>query len=451
MAILAILPLFVALFWTLARSPQLALVQVWLPCLLLFPDFYHWNAPGLPDPTFHQAAILPIVAVWLLTGAKGWRFSFTDLLIVGFASIIGFSEFEAAGYKEAQNLMFDMLASVILPYVAGKMFIEQHGLRVPVARTFVWCMAIVTVLCIYEFRMGMSPFTWILGRFFPGQGEGWITTFRYGLARVAGPYGHAILAGMIYLIAYRIARWLEWSGHWESPWKARFLSFAMLAGLGMTLVKGPWLGSILGAGFTMIGRFRNRKTALGLLFAVILVVGVPAGISLYQWASVGRANAKTDSQETAAYRKELIDRYVDIILERPLWGWGRNTWPRVDGMPSIDNFYLLLSLMHGLVALALLAAIILRTSWRLVANELRRPPPQLKGASLGFTLAGVYIGIAFSLGTVYLGTTMVPLFAFISGWAEGYLLFGSDETADEVEEADMTETPEYVRFARVIQ
>jgi len=449
--ILALLPLFVALFWTLARSPQLAFAQVWLPCLLLLPDFYHWDAPGLPDPTFHQSAILPIFGIWLLTGARGWRFSFTDLLIFGFAFTVGFSEYLASGYRDAQNLMFNMLTSVVMPYMCAKAFIEPHGLRVTMARTFVWSLAIVTVFCVYELRMGMDPFTWILGRMFPGQGEGWITTFRYGFARVAGPYGHAILAGIVFLVAYRLARWLEWTGQWESKSKGRFFSAIMLAGMLMTLVRGPWLGSILGAGFTMLGRAKNRKAALGWLFAIFLFVGVPAGVAAYRWASVGRAHATSDSQETAAYRKELIDKYVDIALQRPAWGWGRNTWPRVDGMPSIDNYFLLLSLMHGFIALGLFAGIIVFMSWRLVADAMRRPPPEMKGGSLGFTLAGIYIGIAFSLGTVYLGTTVVPLFAFITGWSEGYLLSGAGQTADEKEEGDVASAPALVRFARVIQ
>jgi hypothetical protein len=451
-AIVALLPLFVALFWALTRSPQAAFARVWLPCLLLLPDFYHWKAPGLPDPTFHQSAILPIIGVWLLTGARGWKWSFTDLLVFGFAFSVSYSEYQAAGYKEAQNLMFDMLASVVLPYVGGKVFIEQYGLSPDFGKIFVALLAVVTVFCVYEFRMGMDPFTWILGKFFPGQGDGWVTTFRYGLARVAGPYGHAILAGMVFLSGYRLARWLEWTGSWNSPWRARVMTLAVLAGLVMTLVRGPWLGSILGAGFTMIGRAKNRKFALMVLFLTLITVGVPSGIATYRWASVGRANAKSDSQETAAYRKELIDKYMEIAAQHAGFGWGRNTWPRVEGMPSIDNYYLLLTLMHGFMALGLFLSIIAVTSWRLVADAMRRPPPAQPGGSLGFTLAGIYIGIAFSLGTVYLGTTVVPLFALLTGWSEGYLLFGAAESADGIQkEGDTAPAPALARFARVIQ
>lgn len=35
------------------------------------------------------------------------------------------------------------------------------------------------------------------------------------MARIAGPYGHAILAGAILAVGCRLARWLEWTGGWE--------------------------------------------------------------------------------------------------------------------------------------------------------------------------------------------------------------------------------------------
>lgn len=438
MEILATVPGLVALLVALLRSPAVALLNVYLPVLFLFPEYYRWIAPGLPDPTFSQAAILPIFLVMLVRGAR-WKFSFADLLVGGFAFCVGYSEYQNAGYKEAQNLMFDMLAWVVLPYAAVKALVEPGGLRVRFARRIVTLLFIVSVMSVFEFRFGTTPFRLFLDRFFPWQGSGWVTTFRWGFARVAGPYGHAILAGVILMAGYRIQRWLEWSGHWEPRFrhlpaipfaKARVITLMVLGGLLMTMVRGPWIGAMLAAGLTAIGKSSNRKRAFLGLAAVVVLVGIPAGIGLYQYASVGRAGAKTVAQESAAYRKELIDKYVAIALERSLWGWGRNTWPKVEGMPSIDNYYLLLALMHGVIAVGFLLAIFGAMTIRLVADAMRRPPPRPSGSSLGFTLAGIYVGIAFSIATVFMGTQVIPLFAVITGWAEGYLLSArKDDTA----------------------
>jgi hypothetical protein len=414
----------------------MAFLLVYLPVLLLLPEYYRWVIPAFPDPTFSQAAILPIAAVFAVRELKRWRFSWNDGLIFAFAACIGFSEYSNAGYKEAQNLLFDMIASVVLPYMLAKGLIEPKRMRVPFARRIAWLLFLVSVISVFEFRMGMTPWQIVFNRFFPGQGEGWITTFRYGLARIAGPYGHAILAGLVLVVGYRFQRWLEWSGNWEPRFrrlaglrisKARIISIGLAAGVGMTLVRGPWLGGILGAIVTAVGLTKNRKRALLVLAAGILAIGVPAASMFYTYASVGRRAAKTDSQETAAYRLELVDKYIDIALQKRALGWGRNTWPKVPGMTSIDNYYLLLALMHGLAADALLVLLIIGTTVRLVLFELKRPLPRVRGASFGFTLAGIFVGFGVTIATVYMGLTVIPLFALLTGWAEGYLVSGPAE------------------------
>ncbi len=415
----------------LTRSAAAAFLNVYLPVLLLLPDYYRWVLPGLPDPTFGEAALLPIAGVYVVKEFGRWRYSFTDLLILGLAISMAYSEYLNAGYSDAQNLMFDMLGTIILPYMLAKGIIEPHGLGLAFARRLVFLLAAVAVIGLYEFRFGATPWQQLLHGFFPWQGSGWVTTFRWGFARVAGPYGHAILAGTIMVAGYRLARWLEWSGAWEPHFKAlpewpvskaRTLSLVLLGGVLMSMARGPWIAAICGAVFTTIGRAKNRKRALFFALGVILLVGVPAAAYLYSYASVGRAAARSQSQETAAYRKELIDKYVAIAVERGMWGYGRNGWPRVDGMPSIDNYYLLLALMHGLIALSLLIAILLWMPIRLLLHALRSPAPVARGSSLGFTLAGIYAVIAISIATVFMGTQVVPLFAILTGWSEGLLM-----------------------------
>jgi hypothetical protein len=431
MGFVIILPGLLALFWALRYSPARAFLDVYIPVALLLPEYYRWVLPGLPDPTFSQAAILPITAIYLPSALQRWKFSFMDVLVCGFALSIAISEFQNAGFKEAQNLMFDTLASLVLPYVLAKGLIEPDGLRVAFARRFSILIFAVSVISLYEFRFGRTPWQIVLNPFFPGQAEGWITTFRYGFARVAGPYGHAILGCLILVIGYRIQRWLEWSGNWEPrfagvPWlnvpKARLITLGIVAGIVMTLVRGPWIGAFAGGVVTAVSRAKDRKRAMLIVAGALVFVVVPVAVWSYSWASVGRAAAGSESQETAAYRKELIDKYLDIALERKALGWGRNTWPRVPGMPSIDNYYLLLALMHGLVAVSFLVAIMVTAFVRLIRFELRYPAVPASRSSLGFTLAAIYLGIAVTIATVYMGLTVIPVFAVITGWSEGYLL-----------------------------
>jgi hypothetical protein len=128
--------------------------------------------------------------------------------------------------------------------------------------------------------------------------------------------------------------------------------------------------------------------------------------------------AITASQESALYRKVLMEKYLDIALEHAWLGWGRNTWPKVDGMESIDNYYLLLSLMHGLPASALLLGLMLWMAVRLLRHGLTEPSGH---NSLSFCFLGMIISVIVSLATVYLGENVLPALFFVLGWAEGFL------------------------------
>jgi hypothetical protein len=397
----------------------------------MVPEYYRWTVPLLPKMTPSHSAIVAIMAVAAIRKRVRWRLSPTDFLMVGLVTCIAISEYTNAGYKEAQNLTFDMLAWLLFPYMAAKMFIEPMGLRLKFARRFVFLIFVVALVSVYEFRLGKTAFRIPLDPFFAGQGSGWVTTFRWGFARIAGPYGHAILAGVIFIIGYRLQRWLQWGGHWESQFKglpklplskAEIITLGILAGSVMTMCRGPWLGGGLAAIIVAVGRSPSRKIAIRVALAAAIVIGIPAAISFYSYVSVGRMGAKTVAQESAAYRKELVDKYTDIALQKSVFGWGRNTWPKVDGMVSIDNYYLQLTLMHGLTALLLLCAIFVSMMIRLGLRAGRYPLARSDDATLAFTLLSIYAAVAFSIATVYMGTQLIPVFGLLTGWSEGFLL-----------------------------
>lgn len=434
LAIIATIPGALALWIGFTRSPHAAFLMVYLPSMLLLPEYYRWDAPGLPDPTFGQAAAVGTAMAFVARGAPGYRFSATDLLVFGFALVASISEFLASGYKDAQNLMFNMLTWVVLPYIFAKSMVEPAGLRVRFAKTLVLLLFAVAMISVYEFRFGQTPWRMLLDPFFPGQAR-WVTTFRWGFARVAGPYGHAILAGILMVIGYRIQRWLEWNGAWAAkprylPWlpisQARLITLGLLAGVIMTLVRGPWIGALLAAVVVIIGRSTYRTPVILGTLVLLVAIGIPGGMWFYDYVSVGRAGALTVAQESAAYRFELLTEYAGIASEKAIFGWGLTAWPKVPGMPSIDNYYLLLLLMHGTLGLTLFVAIILWMFGRLLAHGLRQPLAIPSGSSLAFTLAAIYVAVGVSVATVYLGLQAIPMLFLITGWAEGYLRSGTE-------------------------
>lgn len=459
LSFIGFLPAFIAFRVAMKTSPSNAFIKVYLPTLLCLPDYYRVITPGLPDPTFSQGVAIVLVVVSVLKGGlPGYKFSHVDLVVAMYAGCVFNSELQASGYSDAQNLMFEMLFSVMTPYFLAKSFIEPGGLRFVYAKKIVICLSIVAMINIFETRFGMNPFQLTLQRFFPGQGEGWIVTFRFGMARTAGPFGHALLAGIVMMVGFRLQRWLQFYGAWpdkipQMKWLPikipQLMTLIMTGGFFITFAKGAWLAGFLAGFLVAVGRIKNRVMALTVVLGFVIFVLIPATGAFLSYASVGRANAKDDNQETAAYRYELITGYMEVAQEKSMWGWGLTKWPVILGMPSIDNAYLLIFLMHGKIALSCIAYILLGTMVRLLAYSLRCPPPPRSGASLPFTLASIFLGYTVAIATVYFGKQTVPVLFMILGWSESFMISKAVDAWGDTDK-EVQGTPPLYQFRRVL-
>jgi hypothetical protein len=416
-------PGLLALIVCIRRGPARALLNVYLPTLLLLPDYYRWFYTG--HLTFSETAILPIAAFFAIGHWREWQWSFTDFIVGALISMMVVSEFVNTDFYDARNLALELGCTWILPYALTKGLIQSQHLQALFAKRISVLLTAVSIVAVYEFKMGYNPYAAALGPIFPGMNV-WVTTFRYGLPRIAGPYGHAIIAGMILVVGYRLTRWLDWSGEWPGNLpmlpisKVRFCEIWIVAAIAMTLCRGPWLGAAVAAVAVALGRALNRKRAIAYTAIALALASPPAYYAVKSYVSVSREDAASVSQETAAYRREMLETYVAVVEQRPTWGYGRN-FPLEGGMTSIDNYYLLLALTHGVYALLALATLLIWMPVRL-ARLGARLPREDPAASLAFTMLGVYLAFAVSIATVYLGLQAVPLLSMVTGWSEGMLL-----------------------------
>jgi len=430
---------FLPAIWVflVAKNQSVSKAFIWgyIPTLLLLPDYFIAITPGFPDPSFNQAASVALFIVFAKRGFPGYRFTLTDLVVGFYAISVSYSEFMASGYADAQNLMFYELTSVFFPYLFAKSLVEPFNLRYDFGKSIVMCLCIVSLLNLYENKMGKNLWQITIGDIcFPGQGDLWITTFRFGLARAAGPYAHCLVDGIIMAVAYRLQRWLQWSNAWPDKIKklswiplhpAQLFTFIIFIGVLSTLGKGQWLAGIVAAGITIIGRSRKRVAAMTSVLSIMVFVGVPLLIAFFNYASVGRANAKDDNQETAAYRYELVTEYMDVANEKMWFGWGLMKWPEVPGFESIDNHFLLTYLNHGVIAICLLLWIIFGMMGRLIVHGMKQPLAEPKGSSLAFTLAAIYLMYFIAVSTVAMMYQSCTLLFLITGMAEAYLRFST--------------------------
>jgi O-antigen ligase len=426
---IVLIPALIA-WWVASRqSLAAAFAVVYLPVFLIFPDYYTLPIDHFPDPSFIQAAIVPIGLglCWKALVRKEWRVSLLDFGVLAFLLWQVVCEVYNTGYTKMPDLIFDLLTLAVFPYMGGKTLIEQTGFRAVFARRFVWSVFLVCLLSVYEFRLGVSLFRPTLGPFFPGQTPPWVTQLRWGFGRIAGPYGHAISMAVFVGIAYLLHRWLARMGLWERGFKwaeslpfskAQILSGVLLAGLLMTLSRGPWIGIVCGAVLAAVGLRKNRGKAL-IRSLLILIVG---GALLYTAGKAYLANVSAfegvEEQASAAYRAILIGQYEDIVMLSPVFGWGRANWPLVTGMLSIDNNYLFVALGTGLVGLGLFVAMFLTGLWRIFASGYFPKSLPQGERTFRFTLMGILVSIAISTATTYISAHMYPLFFMLLGWSE---------------------------------
>ncbi len=463
MSIIILIPAIFAAYIAWTQSVHKAFIYVYVPVLLFLPDYYSWPVPGFPDPNFGTATMLAIMGIWFIRGQPGWRFSFSDILVFGYALSVLYSEFlSPEGSPHYQNFVLNFSASVLCPYVLAKSLIEPAGLREDFAKSLAFTLFLVAGVLAFQFltRSHYTLMQPVLGRFFAGQGWQHTAEMRWGLMRANGPFQHEILAGVIMWTGYRIQRWLEWSQAWPTrlrqfPWlpisTARLLSLGIFAGAFMTLTRGPILGALVAAFIPLMGLSKRRWTIFWILVAFAIIVGIPVISWFIGYASVDPATIESRGQQTVAYRWQLVIDYFDIAMEQAVLGWGRFGWPNISQSKwtgSIDNHLLLLFLKHGLMGLGFFIAIFLSMMVRLFLHAMLQPPAEPPGSSLGFTLLSLYILIFISIATVWLGHQTEPLLFLIIGWSEGYLGSGRESLGNRPTTSPISRQP--FKFRRVL-
>jgi hypothetical protein len=416
------IPALLSLIECVRRGPEHAFLSVYLPVLLLLPG-YTWPISG--ELSFADTAILPIAAYIFFRPRTKWQWNSIDILVIGYMALTAVADGMNKGYKEGtQNLAVQDVFIIFLPYFAAKHMFRHPQFAVDVAKRVAMLLSIVAVISVYEFRMGSDMFTRLCEEVFPSSGN--TVVFRLGFMRTQGPYGHAIAMGIMMAVGFRIARWLEWSGEWKESThflpisKVRFCQLCIAVGSFMSLSVGPWLAAACGSVVISTCRAQNRKRAITSLILLIALFGQPIHSSFKSFVSVDPSVSDNRWQQDSIYRNNLIPLYIPVVEERSTWGWGRNGFPVVDGMGSIDNAYLLEALTFGLYALGMLVALFVWPAIQLAnfSFPLSRNDPRALAA---FTLIGIYVLNVVVDGTASGGGTPWRFFFIIAGWSVALL------------------------------
>lgn len=226
--------------------------------------------------------------------------------------------------------------------------------------------------------------------------------FRFGLLRADGGFPHPILAGL-YLVSslmiYSMSRLRGW------PLFAGIIS-GMTAFF--TVSSTAFLSFFLFLGFRVYDRVQSVTSFLNWR-RFILITSLP--LLVLQFGSKNGAVAILGryalDPQTAFYRRLIWEYGGRSVLKHPWFGIGFSSYERLPWMiESIDNYWLLLAVRHGILAPLLIFCTVIPTIWLLATRGIRRKEDDRK----------LSVGLACSLFMMSLLVFTVAMFGGFTAW-----------------------------------
>ncbi len=427
MSIVILIPGILCIFALLRGNTQKVFLNFFIPVIALLPLGYLLKLPHIPPLDFLTVVTLPLGIAMLFSDVSRWKITRTDLWMAVFIFSASYRDYVTALPIDSAYVFFSNLMLAMVPYMAGKLLIEQPGVRIEAIKRFVSLLAVVSVLSVAEFLKKANLFKIFWSRFFPDQWWVLHIQIRNGFGRVGAVYGGAEHAGMVLAMGVALAMWLRNQNYKMpggrtipviSPLKMKLILLALVGALYMTLSRGPWIGAAVALCVASIGKAKKPLRRAIIVFGLILAIGIPAYEAGKDYVSGPRTDYGSE-RETAQYRAQLIDNYIPIAKLGGPWGWGYG-FPIISGQTSIDNQYLFIWIIQGYIGLFAFCALLVESmiSFMWLGIKAKSIPDRY----FIFTLLGIILGQGLTIATVYLDAQPRVLFFLLVGWSQAIRL-----------------------------
>lgn len=329
----------------------------WPVSLFLIGLVIPWIIPlGQLNLSFYRfvllAMLLPCLVMWVSGRAGRIRAADIGLLLYsGWVALTLVMAHGAASGTQSAGIFF---IETMGAYLLARCYIRD-------AEDFYNVIALSTKLVIlllpfgvYEFLTGNKPLLSVLGAIFPTV-EVTMMTPRLGFWRVQGPFPHSIAFGLFCASTFALTYLISDTG--RSAVSRKFLAGLVAITAFLSLSSAPIAGLVvqgaLMAWNSLLRQYDIRwKLLWGLAFAAYLVVEFGSNQTPVQFY----ISHFTFDQQTGWFRIWIWEYGSASVLNHPLYGLGFGDWARPKWMApdSIDNFWLVTAVRHGIPALVLL-------------------------------------------------------------------------------------------------
>lgn len=374
------------------------------------------------------ATVLPCLMMWFKGRAGPIRAP--DILILAFCLWCFLSLATAHGAASGLQSGGIMFIETAGAYLLARCYIRDAQDFKNVIRLVAWVVLFLLPFSLYETLTGKKLILDTLSAVAPTF-QYTVAEMRMGLRRVQGPFEHPILYGVfcgsIFAMTFMVlgegknvvSRWLLTALVGFTALLS--LSSAPIAAITLQLSMMLWNG--------VLQKFKYRwKLLWGLVIAAFLVVEIGSNQTPVQFY----ISHFTFDQQTGWYRLWIWQYGSASVMNHPLLGIGFGEWARPAWMvtDSIDNFWLVLAMRHGIPALLLMLGTYLCITFGIVFN--RKLDPKLENYRTAFLIC---MTTYFFVGTtVHFWTAAYVWFVFLMGAGVWMLETGPDRPASTTEE-----------------
>ena len=337
-----------------------------------------------------MASFVPLGYVWIRGGAGG--IVAPDLLMLAFCLWAALSILVAHGPSRIVFIGTNFV-EFFGAYLAGRVLVRGAADYRALFRYIVGCLVALLPLALVESLLGKRLLLDIVGKVLVVDYPRFER--RLGLARVSLGFAHSIHLGVICSLAVANVYYLHRDRFLRSLRVTGFVLFMLF----LALSSGPMLSAAVQ--IAMIGwdrtlRFIRGHWMIGVFVGVVTLAVLQLALT---GGLVGYMVNEVIFSSYAGNNRIAIWQYGSAeVLRHPLFGIGLGDWRRPFWQnATVDNFWLLIAMRHGLPAFVFLALAIAVSSARIM----RQPGLDLEETRCRTGYLVALTGLVISLATVH--------------------------------------------------
>ncbi len=375
---------------------------------LVTPFFFFLGGLRLSMYRLYLLVFATSIIIRWANGSAG-RVLVPDILVVVTSFWMMAALFVNHGVADQWEFAGILVVETIVPYLAARVLIRNLASF----RTFVWwyflVVAVMMPFALYENKTGdpilLDLFRGILSVYRDVNQEP-----RMGLERAQATMPHPILFGVFCAPVFALS-WYTLSpegAFFKQVCRPLVVGVAVFSSLSSGAFMGVLLQAFLIGWDEVLKSIKNRWKIFAFLFAVVyIVLELASNRNAFQII----ATEMTFSPGSAWNRIHIFNYAIDDIFRNPIFGIGLGSWSRPDWLlPSVDNFWLLVSMRYGIPAWFLLTLTALLVCWKAIAAPLSGQHARVRR---GYLIA--FISMIVSAFTVHLWDASYCVFMFLLG------------------------------------